>query len=251
MLNFSHNLIRQLEDNSMSLLDEAMPDVRASAGPALQTVPEGELRVALYAMMLKIIDFLRDGSGDPMESTASNLPQIYLEHSKSIMEFIDGQSSYTVGHTPSVVRHVASISSRMGLSDREVADLEYAAWIHNIGLINQAHRLDTLARSLTQDELKLARNHTVVGSEMIRPIEFLSHLVPIIRSHHTHFNAAGTGEEIPLGSRIIALADAYQAMLEPRAYRPALSRAEALQEITKGAGTQFDPELVVYAHDLS
>ena len=100
MLNFSHNLIRQLEDNSMSLLDEAMPDVRASAGPSLQTVPEGELRVALYAMMLKIIDFLRDGSGDMTESTASSLPQIYLEHSKSIMEFIDGQSSYTVGHTP-------------------------------------------------------------------------------------------------------------------------------------------------------
>jgi HD-GYP domain-containing protein (c-di-GMP phosphodiesterase class II) len=251
MLNFSNNLIRQLEDNSMQLLDEAMPDVRAAAGPALAAVPEGELRVALYAVMLKIIDFLRESGGGGALQEASQpktLPQIFLEHAKSIMEYIDGQSAYTVGHTPAVVRHVVSIASRMGLSDREIADLEYAAWIHNIGMINQAHRLDTLARSLTQDELKQARNHTVIGAEFIRPIEFLSHLVPIVRYHHNHFNS---GEDIPLGARIIALADAYQAMLEPRAYRPALSRAEALQEILKGAGTQFDPDLVAYAHDLS
>lgn len=249
MLNFSNNLIRQLEDNSMTLLADAIPDVRASAGPALANVPDSELNVALYAVMLKIIDFLRESGGVREEDTQpTSLPQIFLEHAKSIMEYIDGQSSYTIGHTPAVVRHVVSIASRMGLSDSEIGDLEYAAWIHNIGLINQAHRLDTLARSLTQDELKQARNHTVIGSEIVRPIEFLSHLVPVIRYHHHHFNSQ---PDLPLGARIIALADAYQAMLEPRAYRPALSRTEALQEIAKGAGTQFDPDLVAYAADLT
>jgi HD-GYP domain-containing protein (c-di-GMP phosphodiesterase class II) len=248
MLNFSNNLIRQLEDNSMTLLDESMPDVRASAGPALANVPDGELRVALYAVMLKIIDFLRETGGVEEDSQPNSLPQLFLTHAKGIMDYIDGQSAYTIGHTPAVVRHVVSIASRMGLSDSEIADVEYATWIHNIGLINQAHRLDTLARSLTQDELKQARNHTVIGSEIVRPIEFLSHMVPIIRYHHHHFNSM---EDMPLGARIIALADAYQAMLEPRAYRPALSRAEALLEITKGSGTQFDPDLVPYAHDLT
>ncbi len=249
MLNFSNNLIRQLEDNSMTLLAEAIPDVRASAGPALANVPDSELNVALYAVMLKIIDFLRESGGVREEDTQpKSLPDIFLAHAKSIMEYIDGQSAYTVGHTPAVVRHSVSIASRMGLSDGEIADIEYAAWIHNIGLINQAYRLDTLARSLTQDELKQARNHTVIGSEIVRPIEFLSNLVPVIRYHHHHFNSQS---ELPLGARIIALADAYQAMLEPRAYRPALSRTEALQEIAKGSGTQFDPDLVAYAPDLT
>jgi HD-GYP domain-containing protein (c-di-GMP phosphodiesterase class II) len=247
MLNFSNNLIRQLEDNSMTLLDEAMPDVR-SAGPALANVPDGELRVAIYAVMLKMIDFLRESGGVEEDSKPNSLPQLFLTHAKGIMDYIDGQSAYTTGHTPAVVRHAVSIASRMGLSDSEIADVEYAAWIHNIGLINQAHRLDTLARSLTQDELKQARNHTVIGSEIVRPIEFLSHMVPIIRYHHHHFNSM---DDLPLGARIISLADAYQAMLEPRAYRPALSRAEALLEITKGSGTQFDPDLVPYAHDLT
>jgi HD-GYP domain-containing protein (c-di-GMP phosphodiesterase class II) len=113
-----------------------------------------------------------------------------------------------------------------------------------------------LPRTLTSDELKQARNHTAVGAEMIRPIEFLSNLVPVIRYHHHRFDGGNApneakGEDIPLGARIIAIADAYQAMLEPRAYRPALPRNEALLELVRGSGTQFDPKLVPLAHELT
>lgn len=250
----SQTMIRFLEDNSLTLLTEAVTDVRASSGPSLQAVSDDDLQVALYTVMLKIIDSLRAQSSTPSE-VSEDVRALYLRQIRDLMEFIDGQSSYTTGHTAAVVKHSVQIASLLGLSDAEITDLETAAWVHNIGLINQTQKLATLPRQLTQDELKQARNHTVVGAEMIRPIEFLAHLVPIVRYHHHRFDGnlmPGdlAGESIPLGARIIVLADAYQAMLEPRAYRPALPRAQALTEIGKASGTQFDPKIVQFAQQL-
>jgi HD-GYP domain-containing protein (c-di-GMP phosphodiesterase class II) len=251
----SQDLIRYLEDHSLPLLEEALLDVRANSGPALSVISDDDLKVALYTTLLKIIDALRNVSAAP-EGPKRDVRQIFLEQNKHMMEIIDGQSSYTTGHTNSVVNHCVQIASRLGLSDAEIDDIEYAAWIHNIGLINQSQKVSNLPRTLSTDELKQARNHTVVGAEMVRPIEFLAHLVPIIRYHHHRYDGGGNpgeprGERLPLGARIIAIADAYQAMLEPRAYRPALPRDQALLEIDKAAGTQFDPKLVPLAHELA
>lgn len=251
----SQNLIRYLEDNSLTLLADAMGDVRASGGPTLASVTDDDLQVALYTVLLKIIDSLRGEAAVP-SGASEDVAEIYLRNIRDLMEFIDGQSSYTTGHTAAVVKHTVQIASLLGLDDNTINDLETAAWVHNIGLINQTQKLATLPRQLTQDEMKQARNHTVVGAEMIRPIEFLAHLVPIVRYHHHRFDGnlvPGdlSGESLPLGARIIALADAYQAMLEPRAYRPALSREQALTEIAKGSGAQFDPKIVQYAQQLA
>jgi HD-GYP domain-containing protein (c-di-GMP phosphodiesterase class II) len=255
----AHKLVKYLEDNSLTVLREATADVRANAGPTLQNVSEDDLQVAMYTVLLKIIDNLREKT-EGADAAASNnsgprdVKAFYLDHVKDIMTFVDSQSSYTVGHTPAVVRHVVQIASLMGMTDEQIDDLEYAAWIHNIGLLNQSQSLDTLPRVLSSDEIKAARNHTVVGAEMIRPLSFIAHLVPVVRYHHNYFDGSAggpQGEGLPLGARIIALADAYQAMLEPRAYRPALSRKDALMEIVKGSGIQFDPQIVPLAHDLS
>ena len=251
----AQTLIRFLEDNSLSLLNDALVDVRANGGPSLRAVQDEDLQVALYTVLLKIIDALRDKAALPTE-TNIDTKTLFVNSVRDLMEYIDGQSSYTVGHTRCVVHHVTQMASRLGLSDKDIEDIEIASWIHNIGLINQSQKLAALPRTLTQDELKQARNHTVVGAEMIRPIEFLAHLVPTIRYHHNRFDGNNSpnepkGDGLPLGARLIALADAYQAMLEPRAYRPALTRTEALLEIDKAAGAQFDPSLVPLAHELS
>ncbi len=248
------NLIRLLEDNSLPILTEAMADVRAQGAPSLAQVPDGDLQVALYTVLLKIVDTLREKAVLPVE-TKVDTRTIFVSAVRDMMDYIDGQSAYTAGHTRAVARHVAQMASRAGLEDKEIDDIEMAAWVHNIGLINQNPKLVTLPRSLTESEMKYARNHTVIGAEMLRPIEFMAHLVPIVRYHHNRFDGQGTanfkGEEIPLGARLINLADAYQAMLEPRAYRPALTRAQALLEIDKASGTQFDPQLVPLAHELT
>ncbi len=249
-------LIRHLEDNSLPLLQDVLNDVRATGGASLRYVSESDLQLALYTVLLKVVDVLRDKAGvSDEDQPRPDVRAIYLRSICDMMDFIDGQSTYTSGHTQAVVRHVGKMGGMMGLSDAHIDELECAAWIHNIGLINQSQKLAALPRPLTQDELRNARNHTTVGAEMIRPVEFLAHLVPVVRYHHTRFDGQGTpgeprGEELPLGARLINLADAYQAMLEARAYRPALSRNDALLEIDKGAGGQFDPKLVPLAHDL-
>ena len=246
-------LIRLLEDQSLPILTEAMSDVRSHGAPSLAQVSDGDLQIALYTVLLKITDTLREKACLPVE-TKDDTRSIFVSAVRDMMDIVDGQSAYTAGHTRAVVRHVARMSALAGLSDDEINDLEMAATVHNIGLINQNPNLVSLPRSLTENELKLARNHTVVGAEMLRPIEFMSHLVPAVRYHHNRFDGQGSanfkGEELPLGARLIHLADAYQAMLEPRVYRPALTRKQAIIEIDKGTGTEFDPQLVPLVREL-
>jgi len=251
----AQNLIRILEDNSLSILSEAIVDVRSASGPALRSVSDDDLKIVLYTVLLKVVDILRDKSA-VQTNVRVDTQTIFVNAVRDMMDYIDGQSAYTAGHTRRVVEHVVKMASCMGLPDKDIDMLEMAAWVHNIGMISQAQKLDSLPRTLTQDELKMARNHTVVGAEILRPIEFMAPLVPIVRYHHTRYDSGQNslhepkGDAIPLGSRLICIADAYQAMLEPRAYRPALSRMDALLEIDKGSGSQFDPLLVPYAHEL-
>lgn len=251
----AQNIIRYLEDNSLTILNDAIADVRANSGSAIKQVSNEDLQIAMYTALLKILDTLRDRFAGTAEVKVDT-KGLFVGSVRDLMDYIDGQSSYTVGHTRQVVHHVTQMASRLGLTDAEIEDLETAAWLHNIGLINQSQKLAALPRTLTQDELKQARNHTVVGAEIVRPIEFLAHLVPTIRYHHNRFDGNNApnelrGDGLPLGARLISLADAYQAMLEPRAYRPALTRLEALLEIDKASGSQFDPQLVPLAHELS
>jgi HD-GYP domain-containing protein (c-di-GMP phosphodiesterase class II) len=250
----SKQLIEFLENESLPMLREAMADVRTHAGATLRNVSDDDLQVAMYTVQLKILDALRERSATRSPAAPRDARSFYLDRVKEIMDFVDGQSTYTVGHTPAVVNHAVQLASRLTLSDQQIDDIEYAAWIHNIGLLNQSQGLESAPRRLSSEEVKAARNHTVVGAEMIRPINFLAHLVPIVRYHHQPYDGSAgdpRGEAIPLGARIISLADAYQAMLEPRAYRPALTRKDALLEIVKNSGTQFDPQLVPLAHELS
>ncbi len=246
-------IAQKMEDRSMAILDETLQDVRSSGLPSLAQATDDDLRVALYTLFLKTLDLARESEASAGRQL--DVRELFLEHTKELMDFIDGQSSYTVGHTQAVARHAAHLASRLDLGDNHINEIEYAAWIHNIGLINQSHKLSTLPRALSEDELKAARNHTVVGAEIIRPIEFLSHLVPTVLYHHHRFDGQQSGggprgQDLPIGARIISLADAYQAMREPRAYRPALARRQALDEIIKGSGAQFDPELVPLVHEL-
>ena len=248
-------IVKRLEDQSVQLMEETLSEIKETGSEHIKAVPEEELRVCLYMFVLKVLDFVREMAGLAPPSGPVDFKQLFLEAASIIVEAIDAQNTYTVNHSAKVARHAGFIAGRLGLSDEEIADIEYAARIHNIGLINTSQRLLNSPRRLTDQELSLARNHCVVGAEIIRPIEFLSNIVPMVRYHHTRYDGGGfpgglKGENLPLGARIIALADAFQAMISERPYRPALSVEEALKEIDKEAGKQFDPKLVPIAHEL-
>lgn len=250
-------LIRRLEEVSFDLFEEWLHEVRLS-NPELSLLHSEEIKPILYSLVLRIIQFLGETEkimvlrpGEPI-----GLKQLFYDAASFIVEAVEAQTEYMIGHCKRVRQSAGKVAAMLCLPDDEIEEIEYAAGIHNIGLINDAHRLYLEPRRLTDEELRRARNHCIVGAEMLRPIEFLSRIVPMILYHHTHYDGSGypggvSGEQLPIGARIIHICDALHAMISPRPYRPAMSLKEALAEIDKGAGKQFDPKLIAPIHAIA
>jgi HD-GYP domain-containing protein (c-di-GMP phosphodiesterase class II) len=133
----------------------------------------------------------------------------------------------------------------MKLKDEELEDLRWAALFHDVGKIAVDPNILNKPGELTSSEYRHIMTHAIVGPNLVKPF-VNQRVVEIISHHHDHFDGGGLGQtirgkEIPLGARIIALADAYQAMTSDRPYRKALSRLDAIEEIQWYSGTQFDP----------
>jgi HD-GYP domain-containing protein (c-di-GMP phosphodiesterase class II) len=253
----AERLIRLLEESSFRLLEEWLCEARLSH-PDVELLGKEEAKQLFYSLILKVIQFLGDVEGISVLRIGAqvDLKSVFYEAASFIVEAIEAQTDYMIGHCKRVRQSAGKVASMLGLPDEQIEEIEYAAGIHNIGLINDAQRLYLQPRRLTEEELRRVRNHCVVGAEMLRPIEFLSSIVPIILYHHTHYDGSGypggiAGEQIPLGARIIHICDAFHAMISPRPYRGAMSIEEALSEIDKGAGKQFDPKLIAPIHAIA
>lgn len=127
--------------------------------------------------------------------------------------------------------------------------LRDAGLLHDIGKIGISDTVLNKAGRLTDEEFKLVQTHAIIGEDVVRPIGFLRDVSQVIRHHHERYDGRGypdglKGEEIPLAARILAVADAFDAMIHDRVYRAAMSVDEAVAELVKGKGTQFDPQVV-------
>jgi len=221
-------------------------------------VPPDDLKACLYMAFLRVIDFLKEETGMTQPRGApprTDFKQTFLQGALVIVDGIDNASLYTRNHSRMVGKYAGQLAALARLSDDDIEQIEYAALIHNIGRINEEPALTDSKRRLSDKELVQARDHCLVAAEMLRPINFLTPIVPMVRHHHTRYDGTGypggvSGDDIPLGARIIAIADAYHAMRCDRPWRKALTREQALLEIDKNAGKQFDPKLTPLAHDL-
>jgi len=153
------------------------------------------------------------------------------------------------GSTQRVTAYAQAIGRELGLSDEALRLLGQAAMLRDVGKIGLPDTLLQKRGALDDQEQKRMQRHTVMAEQIMAPLRSTAALLPIIRHHHERIDGRGypdglAGDQIPLGARIVAIADAYHAMLSPRPYRPALGPEKALQTLQAGAGRQWDADLV-------
>jgi putative nucleotidyltransferase with HDIG domain len=168
---------------------------------------------------------------------------------ESLSATVDARDSYTAGHSRRVQQLSLALGRELGLSQAELDLLGHAALFHDIGKLAIPDSILLKPASLTPEEWAIMQGHAEEGARIIDRLGFLQDAVPAIRHHHERFDGTGypqrlRGEEIPLGARIIHVADALDSMLTTRIYRAARSVDEALAEVQAKSGTQFCPRCV-------
>jgi len=159
------------------------------------------------------------------------------------------RDAYTGDHSESVVEMAARVAQSMALDPGEVAQVRMGALLHDIGKVGIPDEVLHKPGALDEGEWELMRQHPVIGERILRMIPGLGPIARIVRHEHERWDGGGypdaiAGTEIPIGSRIILACDAYHAMTSDRPYRKSMAHADALAELARHAGTQFDPEVV-------
>ncbi|MDD2679539.1 MAG: HD domain-containing protein [Candidatus Omnitrophica bacterium] len=179
-----------------------------------------------------------------------DLRSTYMRTIKVLAQAIDARDHYTHSHSENVAKIAVAIASEMGLSAKDVETIRQACELHDLGKIGVEDCILGKTSSLTDEEWTQIRRHPQIAVQILEPLTFLNDVIELVRQHHEHYNGTGypvggKGEDIPLGARIIHLADAYEAMRSARSYRKIpLTKEAAVEEIKKHSGTQFDPKVV-------
>ena len=183
-----------------------------------------------------------------MDKHREQLEEISLQLMQTLSTTIEAKDEYTRGHSYRVAEYSALIARELNWDEDEIRNLKNAAYLHDIGKIGIPDNILNKPVKLTDEELGVIKEHTVIGAEILKNITLIDHVKEAARSHHERYDGRGypdglKGEEIPLYARIIAVADSFDAMKSRRIYRSPLDDQVAYNEIFQNRGTQFDPEL--------
>lgn len=186
---------------------------------------------------------------DPGDLPVDVLDRATLDQVYALAATVDARDPYTYGHSKRVAALSEMIGRAIGLSTDELTNLHAAGLLHDIGKIGVPDLILTKPGKPTDCEWKQIRKHSSEGARIVSHVKELGVLIPMIQHHHEWYNGTGypdglKGEDIPLGAKIISIADAYDTMTTKRTYRKIISQREALEELRRCTGTQFDPELV-------
>jgi putative nucleotidyltransferase with HDIG domain len=236
-----------------------MRGFRSSAASAI--VLDGEILGALVVAYGDVHDFTSDELAatqriaDQSAVAIANarqreaLQNIGLETAMVLSNVIETRDAYTGDHCVRLVEYSDLTAQMLKLPSREIELIKLGAALHDVGKIIVPDSILRKPEKLTPDEYAQIKQHCYVGSQICKKVPFLRSVHDIVYHHHEFFDGHGypdgiAGEQIPLGSRIVAVVDAYDAMTTDRPYRRALSQDNAIDVLTGGAGTQWDPEIV-------
>jgi putative nucleotidyltransferase with HDIG domain len=184
------------------------------------------------------------------EQRIKELKNAYIGVLEILSKYLESTDRYTKGHSVRVSELAMEIGIAMGFSRQEVENIRVAGLLHDIGKMEVSGEILTKAAELSKEEKELMDLHTVKGAYILSAVgSVLKEVVPIVVAHHKYFVNSVEGERedsmtIPLGARVVAVADAFDAMTTDRPYRKGMQPWEAFQEILDKTGKQFDPEVV-------
>ena len=183
-----------------------------------------------------------------VEEQAKELQELFIDAIESLVGALEAKDKYTAGHSRRVTKIAVDTGLALGLTGEELGNLRWAALLHDIGKIGIDPSVQNKPGMLTPTEYNYILTHCAIGPGIVQPL-VNDMIVEAIRHHHDSYDGSGlnqavAGEEIPLGARILAVADSFDAMTSDRPYRAAMAASKAITEIKKCAGTQFDPAVV-------
>jgi putative two-component system response regulator len=183
-----------------------------------------------------------------VEEQSRELQKLFIDAIESLVGALEAKDKYTAGHSRRVTKISVDTGRIIGLNGEELENLRWAALLHDIGKIGIDSSVQNKPGMLTPTEYDYILTHCSIGPGIVEPL-VNARIVEVIRHHHDSYDGSGPnqkvqGDEIPLGARILAVADSFDAMTSDRPYRPAMTAARAIAEIKKCSGTQFDPVVV-------
>ncbi len=178
-----------------------------------------------------------------------NLRQAYLSTIMALAEAVDARDSHTMGHSGRVSAFAVAIAEHMGLPGESVLSIRDAGYLHDVGKIGTPDAVLHKEDNLTPEEMITMRRHPGTSHKILEHASIPNEIKLMIKHHHEHFDGAGypdglAGNSIPVGARILSVADAFEAMTSGRPYRQAMTREDAIAELRQCSGSQFDPEVV-------
>jgi HD-GYP domain-containing protein (c-di-GMP phosphodiesterase class II) len=212
---------------------------------------EGRLRAQLLAFAHDLNEVYRRERARTaeLEAALAELEESYLATVRTLAFVVEAKDTHTRSHLDRAHDYAVALAQRVAPELAADQTLRYGFFLHDIGKIGIPERILSKPGPLTDEEWAIMRTHPLLGAQILSPVKFLHRALPVVEAHHERWDGTGyprglRGEDIPLGARIFALVDAFDAMTSDRPYRRALTFEQAVEQIARAASSQFDPEVV-------
>jgi hypothetical protein len=200
---------------------------------------------------LSLLSILANQAGISLENARlyEAVRQDYVDVIQALAGAVDARDHYTREHSNRVSLYGVAIARQLKLDEAFIETVQFGGLLHDIGKIGIPDLILNKPGRLTADEFEIMKGHSALGAGLLRRVESLSHLVPLVLYHHERFDGRGypeglEGRKIPLGARILNVADSFETITSDRIYHKARSMQEGIEEIRRCSGGQFDPEIV-------